>query len=503
MGIWDSAFYGCTSLTSITIPASVTSIGWKAFSNCNSLLSIAVDTANAYYASIDGVLFNKALTTLVQCPGGKAGTIVIPGSVTAIGWDAFSGCNSLLSIAVDAANAYYASIDGVLFNKALTTLVQCPGGKAGTIVIPASITNWGYQAFSSCSKLTSVYIQDGVKNIGYSAFSGCSGLASVTIPASVTDIGWDAFSNCSALKALYFLGTPPASGWLIFSSPPPSVYRLPSSPGWGTTYADAPVKVFQPISIGPGQEAAVSLASSFDRLVKTGAGTAILTAASTRTGGTVLEAGELVVRDKYALGTGLLEVQAGAKATLETGFDTVSVTSLSLAGTSRLEMSTGRLAVAANGFHESDIRSWLIAGRNNGTWDGTYGITSTFAGGDRAIGYRVVDGALEMACAAPGDSNLDGVIDILDLGEILSAGRFNTGETANWQQGDTNYDGVFDLLDLSEILGTGLFNQGTYVNQGGASSAAAETSSAASFDQSLVFAALASEQKPAGVKARR
>jgi hypothetical protein len=182
---------------------------------------------------------------------------------------------------------------------------------------------------------------------------------------------------------------------------------------------------------------------------------------------------------------------AGAKATLQAGYDTVSVTSLSLTSTSRLELGTGKLAIAANGFTESDIRTKLIAGRNGGSWDGTNGITSTVAGGDRAIGYRVVGGVMEVAFSAPGDSNLDGVLDILDLSEILSAGKFNTGASANWTQGDTNYDGVFDIVDLADVLGTGLFNQGSYLTQGAASSAAAETGTVATFDPALVFAAFA------------
>jgi autotransporter-associated beta strand protein len=253
------------------------------------------------------------------------------------------------------------------------------------------------------------------------------------------------------------------------------------------------VLIFQPIEITAGQKVTVSVGASVERVVKTGAGTAILSTLSTRTGGTVVEAGEIVVSHKNALGTGLLEVQAGAKAKLQVGYASVFVTSLSLADASRLELGTSKLTVAANGFTESDIRQNLITGRNGGSWDGASGITSTFAGGDRSIGYRVVNAALEVAYAAPGDGNLDGVFDILDLSEILSAGKFDTGESANWQQGDTNYDGVFDILDLSEILGTGLFNQGNYLTQGSASSAAAKTGGVVTFDPALVFAALAAE----------
>jgi hypothetical protein len=70
----------------------------------------------------------------------------------------------------------------VLFNKALTTLIQCPGGKTGPYTIPASVTSIGSYAFRDCTGLTSVTIPASVTNIGSSAFDHCSGLTSVTIP---------------------------------------------------------------------------------------------------------------------------------------------------------------------------------------------------------------------------------------------------------------------------------------------------------------------------------
>jgi hypothetical protein len=149
--------------------------------------------------------------------------------------------------------------------------------------------------------------------------------------------------------------------------------------------------------------------------------------------------------------------------------------------------------IAPSGFSEADIRAKVIAGRGDGTWNGTAGITSTSAGGDRAIGYRVVNGSMEVAYAAPGDSNLDGVVDILDLSEILGGGKFDTWGAANWQQGDTNYDGVFDILDLSDILGTGRFDQGSYLPQGSVSSATATVTATAPLDPAIVFAAYGME----------
>ena len=87
--IGDWAFYGCTKLTSATIPDSVTGIGYAAFSKCGSLKSIDVGEGNTEYSSEDGVLFDKNKTVLIHFPAGKGGHYTIPDGVTSIGDHAF------------------------------------------------------------------------------------------------------------------------------------------------------------------------------------------------------------------------------------------------------------------------------------------------------------------------------------------------------------------------------------------------------------------------------
>ena len=111
--------------------------------------------------------------------------ITIPDSVTSIGDYAFSYCSSLASITVDESNEYYLAIDGNLFSKDETVLIQYAIGNTNT----------------------SFTIPDSVASIGYSAFSGCSSLTSITIPDSVTWIGYAAFSGCSSLETVYYTGT--------------------------------------------------------------------------------------------------------------------------------------------------------------------------------------------------------------------------------------------------------------------------------------------------------
>ena len=129
-------------------------------------------------------------------------SISIPDSVTFIGNYVFNGCTALTSIAVGEANAAYCSRDGVLFNKAKTSLICYPAGKTGTYEIPDGVTNIDYGAFRYCAWLTGVTIPDSVDFIRYWAFHECTGLTSVTIPGGVYAVLASAFFMCSNLESV-------------------------------------------------------------------------------------------------------------------------------------------------------------------------------------------------------------------------------------------------------------------------------------------------------------
>lgn len=208
--IGGGAFYGCSGLTSISIPSSVISIGDCAFTECSRLVTINVSPDNTEYSSADGILYNKDKTILHACPNGKVGAITIPSSVTSIGYAAFSCCSGLTTINIPSSvtsiegsafrlcskliainvspdNTEYSSADGILYNKDKTILHTYPNGKVGTFTIPSTVTS-----------------------IGYDAFYGCSELTAITIPSSVTSIGGYAFFGCNKLITIYsFNPTPP------------------------------------------------------------------------------------------------------------------------------------------------------------------------------------------------------------------------------------------------------------------------------------------------------
>jgi hypothetical protein len=239
--ILSFAFYGCSSLTSVTIPASVTVIGEGPFSGCPSLTAITVDTANSSYSSLNGVLYDKAKTLIIQYPGARAGSYMVPKSVTSIGRSAFYGPSSLTAITVDAQNPVYNSMDGVLFNESQTTVVQYPCARVGSYAVPNGVITIGDFAFAGCANLTSVGLPDSATSIGEEAFGRCANLSSVTIRGSLTDIRDWAFFGCPSLSGVYFQGNAPSLGTNVFEGAGnATVYYLPCTTGWGSTFGGRP-----------------------------------------------------------------------------------------------------------------------------------------------------------------------------------------------------------------------------------------------------------------------
>ncbi len=193
-----SAFSGCSSLASITVPGSVNTIEDSAFYNCTSLTS----------ASLGSGILSIGPSAFRYCS--KLAGIVIPDSVTSLGYRTFQNCTSLTNA-----------------------------------VIGSGITSFGYNAFSDCTSLASVTIRYGVTSIADYAFSGCTRLASVTIPASVSSIGNSAFYGCTSLTGVYFLGNAPSLGSSVFyGDNNATVYYLPGTTGWGSMYGGRPTALW-------------------------------------------------------------------------------------------------------------------------------------------------------------------------------------------------------------------------------------------------------------------
>ena len=211
--IGNSAFWGCNSLTSITIPDSVTRIGNEAFNRCSSLTSITIPNKvtsignNAFWGcnSLTSITIPDSVTSIGYSAfdGCSSLTLIkIPDKVTSIGNGAFSKCTSLTAIEIASGNSFYMSVDGAVISKVNRDLISCPAGKTGSYVIPNGVTSLVSLSFYGCRSLTSITIPDSVASIGNDVFRDCRSLTSITIPASVTSIGNNAFRDCSRLTSI-------------------------------------------------------------------------------------------------------------------------------------------------------------------------------------------------------------------------------------------------------------------------------------------------------------
>ena len=177
-----SCFEGCSGLTSITIPSSVTSLGDYCFRYCSGLTSITIPSSVTSLG--DGCFY--------YCYG--LTSITIPSSVTSLGKSCFYYCSGLTSITIPSS---VTSLGGSCF-------YYCCG--LTSITIPSSVTSLGASCFYACSGLTSITIPSSVTSMRSDCFWGCSGLTSITIPSSVTSLGDRCFGECKNLETVIFKG---------------------------------------------------------------------------------------------------------------------------------------------------------------------------------------------------------------------------------------------------------------------------------------------------------
>lgn len=246
----SGGFNNCIALKTVFIPRNVAEIKVGSFKGCVSLNSFIVDKDNSTYSSHQGAIYSKDKTKLFYVPEGIVSNnyiipkgvkdicqraflsckgiadislpeglisiglnsfldcrsivkISIPSSVIEIGRGAFSGCNGLKDIYVDNGNIHYSTIDGVLFDASVTTLIKYPPQKiAKQYVVPKSVTTICRSAFGSCDYIECIEIPYGVKIIEDFVFARCKSLLKVDIPESIVKIGSCAFEGCISLREI-------------------------------------------------------------------------------------------------------------------------------------------------------------------------------------------------------------------------------------------------------------------------------------------------------------
>lgn len=192
--VGNSAFEG-TCLESLTLPAGLTEIGKGAFAECDQLDSIAVAAGNAAFKAVDGVVFSADGKTLALYPSGRRGAYAVPEGTEKIGDYAFSGARGLTKVAFPAG---VREIGSHVFNGCDGLReIAFPAGIAGLEIIRDN-------AFYNCGALMELTLPKGLKTLGDSAFSDCDGLTAVALPGSLEAIGKSAFSDCNRLASVKF-----------------------------------------------------------------------------------------------------------------------------------------------------------------------------------------------------------------------------------------------------------------------------------------------------------
>lgn len=261
--IGDKAFASCEDITSITIPATVTYIGTEVFDYCKGLTSISVNSNNTKFTSVDGVLFNKGKTKLVQYPCGNTKTsYTIPSTVKYIGNNAFAWSTKLLKVVPndsiisigDYGFAYCGSLESITLPSTVTSIGRCafyatyinkvtiPKGvtvledgtfsdcyKLSSVTLPEGITSIGEYCFMSCDDLTSITLPSTLKTIGNQAFDSCTGFTTINLPAGVTHIGDRAFDGCTGLTNIKIPNSVTYIGSNAFSGCKMTTFDIPNS----------------------------------------------------------------------------------------------------------------------------------------------------------------------------------------------------------------------------------------------------------------------------------
>ena len=273
------------------------------------------------------------------------------------------------------------------------------------------------------------------------------------------------------------------------SHPRISVAESVTKTGGGTLLLDAAAGYTGPTTVVGGtlEIAADEAVASSEVTIGSGATLAVSTGTTLRSprvtlAGGILSGGSIAVNPATGIETltinsgslaggvsllvgpgGLVELPAAGRITVETtglGVDEAS-------GGGRIDLGTGEFLIQAGGITASELVADILAGRGDGSWNGTSGITSSVAAasdGRRSVGY-VSDplGGFRVSFAAAGDTNLDGVVNLFDLMAIAGSGGYNTAAPSVWSEGDFNYDGVTNLFDLLLMVSSDTYGQGSYL----------------------------------------
>ena len=181
-------------LTEVVLPSTVRFLGDFAFYFCMNLFSVTWNQIE------ESALTEIGVNVFTSCTNLKA--LSLPTGLTSIGESALAGCISLPAFTLDEACDSFAVVDGLIYNKEKTKLINCPAGKAGIVTLPATVKTIESNAFYNCTQVTDVIMPEGLDSLGLAVFVGCSSLKTIKIPESVRVIGFGGFTGCTNLESI-------------------------------------------------------------------------------------------------------------------------------------------------------------------------------------------------------------------------------------------------------------------------------------------------------------
>ena len=250
--------------------------------------------------------------------------------------------------------------------------------------------------------------------------------------------------------------------------------------GTSMTLVAAPAAVNIDVAAGSKTLAAAGYSSLVyaTSLNKSGAGALVLNSPNALTGPTSIQQGTVQLAHASALASSTISPLAGGVLSLTPGLQ-ATIGGLNPNAGGLVDVGTGMVTVA-NGLSTKALVTALQTGRSGGAWTGSSGIASSAAAssnGTRTVGWLDNgNGSVTFAYAAPGDTNLDWSVDILDAGNFLTGGKFDTGLPATWIEGNFNYDNSVDILDAADFFATSLYDAGSYNPPAGSIAAVPEPS---------------------------
>ena len=188
--IGTGAFENCIALSTVKLPAATSSIGADAFRGCKALAKYEVNESNLVYKSVDGVLFNRLMTTLIAYPPARSGASYTVPDVSVIDDYAFSGSKSLSEVTLPAS----------VITIGKGAFKDCPA--LTKVVLPQKLSKLEDELFSGCKKLSALSFPTTVKSIGAKTFADCVAIQALTIPDNVTTVGNEAFAGCTGVKTV-------------------------------------------------------------------------------------------------------------------------------------------------------------------------------------------------------------------------------------------------------------------------------------------------------------